>query len=98
MSRCGAPRVLMEQEKARLDDQKAYLLDEIRSDRNFGDIIGASAGLRKVMQEGQLVAPTDTVLISGESGTGQELVACAIHDRSARRTAARVLANARNPV
>ena len=88
----------MEQEKARLEDQNAYLLDEIRRDRNFGDIIGASAGLRKVMQEVQLVAPTDTVLISRESGTGKELVALAIHDQSARRTATRVLANARNHV
>src|ERR1700722_13916903 len=67
-------QVLMEQEKARLEAQNAYLLDEIRTEQNFGDIIGGSSGLRKVMQQVQLVAPTDaTVLITGESGTGKEL-------------------------
>src|SRR5882672_3017104 len=79
-------QVLMEQEKARLEAQNAYLLDEIRTEQNFGDIIGGSSGLRKVMQQLQLVAPTDaTVLITGESGTGKELVARAIHEQSARR-------------
>ena len=78
-------QVLMEQQKARLEPQDVYLLDEIRTEQNFGDIIGGSSGLRKVMQQVQLVAPTDaTVLITGESGTGKELVARAIHDRSAR--------------
>ena len=78
-------RVLMEQEKTRLEDQNAYLLEEIRSEKNFGDIIGGSSGLRKVMQQVQLVAPTDaTVLITGESGTGKELIARAIHEQSAR--------------
>jgi formate hydrogenlyase transcriptional activator len=79
-------RVLMEQEKARLEAQNLYLLDEIRSERNFGDIIGGSSGLRKVMQQVELVAPTDaTVLITGESGTGKELVARAIHERGAKQ-------------
>jgi formate hydrogenlyase transcriptional activator len=79
-------QVLMEQEKARLEAQNAYLLDEIRTEQNFGDIIGGSSGVRKVMHQVQLVAPTDaTVLITGESGTGKELVARAIHDQSARR-------------
>ena len=79
-------RVLMEQEKVRLEAQNAYLLDEIRSEQNFGDIVGGSSGLRKVMQQVQLVAPTDaTVLITGESGTGKELIARAIHEQSARR-------------
>ena len=78
-------RVLMEREKTRLEAQNTYLLDEIRSEQNFGDIIGGSSGLRKVMHQVQLVAPTDaTVLITGESGTGKELVARAIHERSAR--------------
>jgi formate hydrogenlyase transcriptional activator len=78
-------RVLIEQEKSRLESENAYLLDEIRSERNFGDIVGASTGLRKVMNQVQLVAPTDaTVLITGESGTGKELVARAIHERSVR--------------
>jgi transcriptional regulator with GAF, ATPase, and Fis domain len=78
--------VLMEREKARLEEQNAFLLDEIRTEQNFGDIIGGSSGLRKVMQQVSLVAPTDaTVLITGESGTGKELVARAIHEHSARR-------------
>jgi PAS domain S-box-containing protein len=78
-------QVRMEQETARLEAQNAYLLDEIRTDQNFGDIIGGSSGLRKVMQQVQLVAPTDaTVLITGESGTGKELVARAIHEQGAR--------------
>jgi transcriptional regulator with GAF, ATPase, and Fis domain len=77
--------VLAEQERTRLEAQNAYLLDEIRSEHNFGDMIGVSAGLRKVMQKVQLVAPTNaTVLITGESGTGKELVARAIHELSAR--------------
>ena len=78
-------QVLMEQQKARLEAQNAYLLDEIRAEQNFGDIIGASSGLRKVTQQVQLVAPTDaSVLITGESGTGKELIARAIHERGAR--------------
>ncbi len=79
-------QVLMEQQKARLEAQNAYLLNEIRTEQNFGDIVGGSSGLRKVMQQVQLVAPTDaTVLITGESGTGKELVARAVHEQSTRR-------------
>jgi formate hydrogenlyase transcriptional activator len=78
-------RVLMEQEKARLEAQNAYLLDELRTEQNFGDMVRESSGLRKVMQQVQLVAPTDaTVLITGKSGTGKELIARAIHERGAR--------------
>ena len=66
-------RVLLEQEKARLEAQNAYLLNEIRTEHSFGDIIGGSSGLLKVMQQVQLVARTDaTVLITGESGTGKD--------------------------
>ncbi len=58
----------MEQEKTRLEAHNAYLLDEIRSEQKFGDIVVASVGLRKVMQQAQLVAPTDaTVLITGKA-------------------------------
>jgi formate hydrogenlyase transcriptional activator len=87
-------RVLLEQEKTRLENQNAYLLDEIRGEQNFGDIIGGSSGLRKVMHQVQLVAPTDaTVLISGESGTGKELIARAIHEQSARSQRALIKLN-----
>jgi formate hydrogenlyase transcriptional activator len=79
-------RVGIEQEKTRVEADNAYLLDEIRSEQNFGAIIGKSGALRKVMHEIQLVAPTDaTVLITGESGTGKELIAQAIHEHSARK-------------
>lgn len=79
-------RVLMEEEHTRLQDQNAYLWEEIRSGHNFGDIIGESPGLRKVKQQIQLVAPTDaSVLVTGESGTGKELVARAVHDHSERK-------------
>jgi PAS domain S-box-containing protein len=87
-------QVLMEREKARLEAQNAYLLDEIRTEQNFGDLIGGSSGLRKVMQQVELVAPTDaTVLITGESGTGKELVARAIHEQSGRRERALIKLN-----
>ena len=79
-------RVLIEQEKIQLEAQNAYLWEEIRSELNFGDIIGESPGVRKVKQQIQLVAPTDAaVLITGESGTGKELVARAIQERSLRK-------------
>jgi formate hydrogenlyase transcriptional activator len=72
-------RMLTEQEKARLEAPNAYLLHEIRTERNFGDMVGESSGLRKVIHQVQLVAPTDANgLITGESGTGKELIAQAI--------------------
>ena len=87
-------RVLMEQEQARLQAQNEYLLEEIRSAQNLGDIIGESPGLRKVMQQIQLVAPTDAaVLVTGESGTGKELVARAIHENSPRKGRALIKVN-----
>jgi formate hydrogenlyase transcriptional activator len=83
---------------AKLKDQLAqenlYLEDEIRRTMNFGEIIGESPALVRVLQEVETVAPTDsTVLICGETGTGKELVARAIHDRSARRSNAFVKLN-----
>jgi len=84
----------MEQEQARLQAQNAYLSEEIRSEHNFGNIIGESPGLRKVMQQVKLVAPTNvSVLVTGESGTGKELVAIAIHDQSPRKTQALIKVN-----
>lgn len=80
-------RVLMEQEKARLEAQNTYLREEIRSEHNFGEIVGNSPALRAVLQQVEQVAPTDsTVLINGETGTGKELIARAIHERSRRKT------------
>lgn len=87
-------RVLMEQEQTRLQDQNAYLWEEIRSGQHFGDLIGESPGLRKVKQQIQLVAPTDvSVLVTGESGTGKERVARAVHDHSARKSRALIRLN-----
>jgi PAS domain S-box-containing protein len=81
-------RVLMEQEQARLLAQNTYLQEELKSVHNFDEIVGASAGLVKVLDNVRRVAPTQaSVMITGESGTGKELIARAIHsagDRSDR--------------
>lgn len=79
-------RVLMEQEKARLEAQNTYLQEEIRSEHHFDEIVGNSPALLAVLRQVDQVAPADsTVLIMGETGTGKELIARAIHDRSSRR-------------
>ena len=71
--------------KDRLAQEKVYLEDEIRSELSFEEIVGRSAALRSVLQEIETVAPTDsTVLIYGETGTGKELIARAIHNLSRR--------------
>ena len=71
---------------ARLEEERVYLESEIRSEYNFGDIVGKSAGLRNVLDQIAIVAPTgSTVLLHGETGTGKELFARAIHNRSPRR-------------
>ena len=78
-------RVLMEREQARLQAENVYLQEEIKSVHNFEEIIGASAGLLQVLENVRLVAPTDaSVLICGETGTGKELIARAIHSASRR--------------
>jgi formate hydrogenlyase transcriptional activator len=79
---------------AQLAREKLYLEDEIRSDYQFEEIIGRSKALGRVLKEIQTVAPTDsTVLISGETGSGKELVARAIHQLSTRREHAFVKLN-----
>jgi formate hydrogenlyase transcriptional activator len=71
---------------ARLEEERLYLESEINSDYNFEDIVGKSAAVRKVLDQVAIVAPTSsTVLLHGETGTGKELVARAIHNLSPRR-------------
>jgi formate hydrogenlyase transcriptional activator len=72
--------------KDQLAKEKAYLEEEVRTDHHFGDIVGESAALRRVLKQVETVAPTDsTVLIRGETGTGKELIARALHELSPRR-------------
>jgi formate hydrogenlyase transcriptional activator len=78
-------RVLAEAERARLHQQNLYLQDEIKATHNFEAIIGTSPGLCAVLDDVRRVAPTDaSVLITGETGTGKELIARAIHSASKR--------------
>jgi formate hydrogenlyase transcriptional activator len=71
---------------ARLEEERLYLESEIRSEYSFEDIVGKSAALRKVLDQVAIVAPTDsTVLLHGETGTGKELIARAVHNLSPRR-------------
>jgi formate hydrogenlyase transcriptional activator len=70
----------------RLEEERLYLESEIRSEYNFEDIVGKSAALRKVLDQVAIVAPTQsTVLLHGETGTGKELFARALHNLSPRR-------------
>ena len=72
--------------KERLAQEKLYLEEEIRSEMHFEQIVGNSSALKKVLQLIETVAPNDsTVLLLGETGTGKELIARAIHDRSRRK-------------
>jgi formate hydrogenlyase transcriptional activator len=70
----------------KVEREKLYLEEEIRTEHNFREIVGESAAIRKVLNSIEMVAGFDsTVLILGETGTGKELVARALHDLSARR-------------
>jgi formate hydrogenlyase transcriptional activator len=72
--------------KNKLAKEKRYLEDEIRTEFNFDEIVGQSAALKNILEQVETVAATDaTVLILGETGTGKELIARAIHNVSARR-------------
>src|ERR1700674_3339510 len=80
--------------KNQLAREKLYFEDEIRSEQGFEEIIGRSDAIRAVLRKIETVAPTDsTVLICGETGTGKELIARAIHDRSSRHANAFVKMN-----
>ncbi|MDY6979037.1 MAG: sigma 54-interacting transcriptional regulator [Pseudomonadota bacterium] len=71
--------------KQRLEQENAYLQEEIRSEYNYKEIVGKSTAIQRTIHQIQLVAPTEAnVLISGESGTGKELIARAIHESSGR--------------
>ena len=80
--------------KARLEEENNYLRQEVSEALGATNIVGTSPGLTKVLQQTQLVAPTDAAaLVTGESGTGKELVARAIHESSQRRDHALIKVN-----
>jgi formate hydrogenlyase transcriptional activator len=80
--------------KSRLEKENIYLREEIRTEHNFEEIVGSSPALLTVLRAVEQVAATDsTVLIYGETGTGKELIARAIHNRSARKDRALVSVN-----
>jgi len=82
------------EEKNKLALENLYLEDEIRSELKFGEIVGKSEALRRVLNQIEIVAPTDsTVLIYGETGSGKELIARAVHNLSARKSGAFVKLN-----
>jgi DNA-binding NtrC family response regulator len=84
----------VERLKDRLQNENRYLQQEICEQSNHRDIVGTSASLRHALRQVDLVAATDsTVLIRGETGTGKELIARAIHERSPRRERALVKLN-----
>ena len=84
----------LEKLKNQLHAENLYLQEEIKSDHNFEEMIGSSAGMQKVFHDIERVAKTDsTVLITGETGTGKELVAHAVHNLSDRKNRALIKVN-----
>ena len=80
--------------KARFEAETVYLQEEIKTEHNFEEIIGQSARVRELLRKVEQVAPTEaSVLICGETGTGKELLARAVHDRSKRKDRALVKVN-----
>jgi formate hydrogenlyase transcriptional activator len=80
--------------KNKLASEKLYLEDEIRTEHNFDELIGTSPSFKRILKQVETVAPTDSaVLIRGETGTGKELLARAIHSLSTRRERALVKLN-----
>jgi formate hydrogenlyase transcriptional activator len=76
----------IEQLKNRLTEEKLYLEDEIRTEYQFAEIIGSSPAIKKILHQVEIAAPADTtVLIQGETGTGKELIARALHTLSTRK-------------
>ena len=84
----------IERLKAQLELENAYLQEEVVESKAFGELVGRSAALKKVVSQIDVVAPTDaTVMILGETGVGKELVAYEIHKRSRRRDQALIRVN-----
>jgi formate hydrogenlyase transcriptional activator len=84
----------LSKENAYLEEEVAYLEEEFRTEHNFGEIVGKSAALRQILEKVETVAPTEsTVLICGETGTGKELIARALHELSPRQGRAFVKLN-----
>src|ERR1700723_2423376 len=80
--------------KNKLAQEKLYLEEEIRSEMDFEQIVGRSPALRHVLELVETVAQTDsTVLLLGETGTGKELIARAVHDHSLRKSSTFVKLN-----
>jgi formate hydrogenlyase transcriptional activator len=80
--------------KEKLTEKNVYLEDTTRSKRNVDEIVGESAALKQVLNDARIVAPSDaTVLILGETGTGKEMIAHAIHRLSSRQNAAFIKLN-----
>jgi len=81
-------------QKNQLALEKLYLEDELRSELKFEEIVGRSEALRRILEQIETVAPTDsTVLIYGETGSGKELIARAVHNLSTRKSGAFVKLN-----
>ena len=73
--------------KNQLTQENVYLQEEIKTEHNFGEIFGKSRELKRVLKRVELVAPADSsILISGETGTGKELIARAVHNLSKRKS------------
>src|SRR5580704_17158270 len=71
----------LSKENAHLEKEVAYLEEEVRTEHNFGEIVGKNTALRQILDKLQTVAPTEsTVLVYGETGTGKELIARALHE------------------
>jgi transcriptional regulator with GAF, ATPase, and Fis domain len=80
--------------RRKLEMENTYLREEVRDSLQYRDIVGQSPALARILDQVELVAPTDaSVLIMGESGTGKELIARAIHERSRRKARALVKVN-----
>jgi len=87
-------KIRAQQELERKERENLYLEEEINTDHLFEDIVGESTALRKVLKQVETVAQTDsTVLILGETGTGKELIARAIHQLSARSSCSLIKLN-----